>query len=138
MLPFNTLSGDDTMHRLTSGLVRSSLLVFAAAGLAACGSQPGARVAATGQSLAVAPAPEDEAISQNVRMQLAREVPLAEIDVHTAQGKVQLSGTVEDTEAARKAVKGALATEGVRGVVNDLDVSKEGGDRGTSLAATAF
>ncbi len=64
-------------------------------------------------------------------------MPLAEIDVRTAQGKVQLRGTVEDAESARKAVKGALAIDGVRGVVNDLDVAPEGSGRGTALAATA-
>jgi osmotically-inducible protein OsmY len=57
-----------------------------------------------------------------VRSQLARELPTAAVDVTTAQGKVELRGTVTDAEEARRAVKGALAVEGVRGVLNELTV----------------
>lgn len=141
MLLLNHPQGN-TMSRVKSGLIHASAIVLAVAGLTACGSLPGNRAAVVGESLPapapVVPAPQDEAISQNVRVQLAHDVPLAEIDVRTAQGKVKLRGTVDDAESARKAVKGALAIEGVRGVVNDLDVAAQGAGRGASLAATAF
>jgi osmotically-inducible protein OsmY len=65
------------------------------------------------------------AITETVREQIARDVPDSRIDVATEQGKVALSGTVDDAEAARKAVKNALAVEGVRGVVNELQVQDE-------------
>ena len=128
------------MQRIDTGFVRSSLVLMALTSFAACSSLPGTPSAAPGKRLAeapvAAPAPEDGAITQNVRSQLARDIPLAEIEVTTAQGKVQLSGTVDDSEEARRAVKGALAVDGVRGVVNDLDVAPESTDRGRSVAAT--
>jgi hypothetical protein len=132
------------MHSLTAGLVRSSLALLATAALAACSSLPTTPAAGPGKRLAEAapattPAPQDAAITQNVRSQLAREMPLAAgIDVQTDQGKVALSGTVENAEEARRAVKGALAVEGVRGVVNDLDVApEESAGAEASLAAAA-
>jgi len=128
------------MQRHTPGYVRSGLTLIALAALAGCSSIPEAPAPAPGkrlaQAAATAPAPQDETITQNVRSQIAREVPLAAIDVHTEQGKVELRGTVEDSEAARKAVKGALATEGVRGVVNELDVEPDASTR-TSIAAAS-
>jgi Flp pilus assembly secretin CpaC len=134
------------MQRFSSLLIRSCVAAAVLAGVSACGSLRGDEHAGGagvgGQSLSVVPvaaeSPEDVAITQNVRMQLSRDLPLAEIDVRTAQGKVELRGTVEDTESARKAVKVALAIDGVRGVVNQLDVSADAGGRGTSLAATTF
>jgi Flp pilus assembly secretin CpaC len=129
------------MQRHMPGFLRSSLALIAVVTLAACSSLPETPPVGPGKRLAqapvTAPAPQDEAITQNVRSQLSREVPLADIGVSTAQGKVQLTGTVDDSEQARRAVKGALAIDGVRGVVNDLDVAKDGAD-GTALAASAL
>ena len=137
----NKTQGSTHMQRFTSRLLRSSVPLLALAGLAACGSLPGAHSAA-GESVTIpataAAPPMDNDITQSVRTNLARELPLAEISVQTAQGKVQLRGTVEDTDAARRAVKGALAVEGVRGVVNDLNVSPEASGRGAALAASTL
>jgi osmotically-inducible protein OsmY len=103
-----------------------------AAGTAACSTlrEPAHPTAAS--------SPQDSAIARNVRDQLATEVPTAGIDVKAAQGKVELSGTVEDADAARRAVKGALAVDGVRGVVNDLDVAPEDATHEPALSASTL
>ena len=130
------------MQRLATGTLRFTAVLVTIAGLAACGSLGGSRNSAAGQRIAAAPAPavvpapQDATITEGVRSQLAREVPLADIDVHTAQGKVELHGTVADAEDARRAVKGALSIEGVRGVVNDLDVAPSESGHASLAAST--
>jgi osmotically-inducible protein OsmY len=107
--------------------------------LAGCGSTPHTAAA---HAQAVPPviassAPVDDTITAMIREQIARELPMAAIEVSTAQGKVQLRGTVADTEAARRAVKGALGVEGVRGVVNNLTISPESGQPAALSASTS-
>ncbi len=116
------------MESRIARLVPATLGVLGLATLWGCASSP-----ASTRAPAVAPDPvaqnlaatrtEDSAITQNIREKLAEEVPGAAIQVATAQGKVALTGTVGDPDAARRAVKGALSVDGVRGVVNDLDVA---------------
>jgi osmotically-inducible protein OsmY len=135
MLASNIQGSERDMHsHKLDRVIRVALLgALAGACLAACGSAPPAP--ATRSSTPPVPAaalPEvqnskqktedDSTITRNVREQLARELPTAALDVSTAQGKVELRGTVTDAEEARRAVKGALAVEGVRGVLNELTV----------------
>lgn len=124
-------------HSSLPGLLCVTAIAAAFAGCSTLRSAP----VADGHGIASstpASLPQDSALAQNVRDQLARDLPLSEIDVKTAQGKVELTGTVEDADAARRAVKGALAVEGVRGVVNDLKVAPEGDGRGPALSASTL
>jgi osmotically-inducible protein OsmY len=86
----------------------------------------------------VAPGAQDVQISETVREHIAREAPEADIAVATAQGKVALTGTVENAEMARRAVKGALAVDGVHSVVNDLKVAPEAAGTDPALSASTL
>lgn len=66
----------------------------------------------------------DAQLVADVREQMAQEGSPAAIRVSASQGKVELQGTVAGPEEARKAVRSALAVDGVRGVVNDLKVGE--------------
>jgi Flp pilus assembly secretin CpaC len=121
-------------------LQRKSLLILPAAliglALAGCGTAPPTVDNNVQSVVPGATSAQDTEITETVRAELAREVPQADIEVTTAQGKVALSGTVEDSDAARRAVRGALAVEGVRGVRNDLTVEPDTDSSASLSAAT--
>jgi osmotically-inducible protein OsmY len=130
------------MESRIARLVPVTVGVLGLATLWGCASsQASGDVAARAPDTVVRTAPvsrsEDSAISQSIREKLAEELPGAAIEVATDHGKVALTGTVADSEAARKAIKGALAVEGVRGVVNDLDVEPGAAGASATLSAAA-
>lgn len=84
--------------------------------LAGCASAP---PPASVQTLSM-----DTALAAQVREQMATVGPVSGIDVRSDQGKVELRGSVADAGEARRAVKMALAVEGVRGVVNELEIAE--------------
>lgn len=126
------------MERRIARCLSASAALLTLAAFAGCASSPGAapRVAPdpVAQSLANSRT-NDGAITRDVQQKLARTVPSGEIAVSTSQGKVELSGQVSDADEARRAVKNALAVEGVRGVVNDLDVAPEGSPAPATVVA---
>lgn len=96
-------------------------LVIASVSMVGCASS-GPKPAATVAPAAAVVSQKDAALVGEVRDQISQNIAPATIDVTVAQGKIELHGTVADADEARKAVKTALAVEGVRGVVNDLDI----------------
>jgi osmotically-inducible protein OsmY len=87
---------------------------FGTAQLAGCASEPANR--STGRVF------DDAALTAKVKAALARdkEVPAHNVNVTTYRGVVQLSGFVEDEQAARKAGEVARGVEGVQQVYNDV------------------
>ncbi len=116
------------MERRYARCLSASAAIIALATMAGCASSPAAapRVAPdpVAQNLADRRT-DDSTITRDVQQKLASSVPAGDIAVSTSQGKVELSGHVSDADAARRAVKDALAVDGVRGVVNDLNVEPE-------------
>lgn len=100
-----------------AGLALAALLATGvAAGTAACSSTVPAKVQLS-----------DAEITAKVKSKLAADPQVAahNIDVDTNEGIVTLSGRVEDPAQKQEAEKLARATDGVRGVINNLKV----GDR---------
>lgn len=100
-------------------------LVIASASLLGCASAP-PQAASAPQTVPVVNQHDQQLVSE-VRDQLAQQVGPETVSVTAAQGKIALRGTVADADEARRAVKSALAVEGVRGVVNDLKVGEPTG-----------
>lgn len=123
-------------------LQRKSLLIVPVAllglALGGCGTAPPTVDNNVQSVVPSATEAQDSEITETVRAQLAREVPQEDIAVTTAQGKVALSGTVDDTDAARRAVRGALAVDGVRGVRNDLKVEPDAEAAPSTLSAATL
>jgi len=71
---------------------------------------------------------DDAALSTAVKTKLAAEKvqTLTSVDVDTAQGIVSLSGTVESEAVKQRAAELARQVEGVREVVNNLQVKASG------------
>jgi osmotically-inducible protein OsmY len=97
-----------------------------------CDLRPSSR-ASSSYFQAVKPAPgsrnsDDAAITTAVKTKLAAEQAqsVASIDVDTDQGIVSLSGTVESEALKQRAAEVARQVEGVREVVNNLQVQAGG------------
>ena len=69
---------------------------------------------------------KDAAISKAVKETLLKDkaVDLADVNVRTTNGSVELSGTVPSLEAREHAIKLAWKVAGVQAVVNHLEVQK--------------
>lgn len=70
----------------------------------------------------------DGSITAAVKMKLIHDqsVPASSIDVHTNNGMVKLSGTVDRPEQEKRASQLAWQAEGVKGVISHLRVRGEG------------
>ena len=102
--------------RSMKAIVLALAAAFGAAQLAGCASEPSQR--STGRFV------DDAALTAKVKTALARdkEVPAHNVNVTTYRGVVQLSGFVENEDAARKAGDIARGVDGVQQVYNDVRV----------------
>jgi hyperosmotically inducible protein len=110
----NTLPKLSKLHLVKPRLAALGCgLALAAVALTACSSTQPVGVQAS-----------DSAIVSKVKAKLAAdpEVNPFNVDVDVNEGVVRLSGKVEDPEAIEQAVLLARNTEGVRRVVNDLEL----------------
>jgi hyperosmotically inducible protein len=97
-----------------------SLSVAAALGIAqfsGCASSPNERMA--GQVL------DDSVVTAKVKKELFHQkgVSMADVNVTTYNGVVQLSGFVPNADAVRLAEEAARRVEGVRSVENDIRIA---------------
>jgi osmotically-inducible protein OsmY len=99
-----------TLFKRFSALFLAALLVAACAGTS--------KKESTGEYI------DDSWITTKVKTAILNEPSLkvAQINVETFKGAVQLSGFVDSAEAARKAVELARAVKGVTDVKNDTRV----------------
>ena len=76
---------------------------------------------------------DDERIQGDVSERLTAELPdeAAQIQVNVTHGEVTLAGTVDTSEARRRAENVAESTAGVVSVMNDLRVRQHGGTGAT-------
>jgi osmotically-inducible protein OsmY len=76
---------------------------------------------------------EDERIQGDVSERLSSELPddAAQIQVNVTHGEVTLAGTVDTSEARRRAENVVESTAGVVSVMNDLRVRQPGGTGAT-------
>jgi osmotically-inducible protein OsmY len=76
---------------------------------------------------------EDERIQGDVSDRLAAELPAdaAQIQVNVTHGEVTLAGTVDTSEARRRAENVAGSIAGVVSVINNLRVRQPGGTGAT-------
>jgi osmotically-inducible protein OsmY len=76
---------------------------------------------------------EDERIQGDVSERLSTELPddAAQIQANVTHGEVTLAGTVDTSEARRRAENVAESTAGVVSVMNDLRVRQPGGTGAT-------
>lgn len=97
-------------------IVRNYLSVFVLVFLVGCASSPTKE--ATGEYI------DDTVITSKVKAAILKEPTLnvAEINVETFKGVVQLSGFVNSKEDTRKAVQLAQAVGGVKSVKDDMRV----------------
>lgn len=82
---------------------------------------------------------DDAAITTKVEAKMAAnsDVSAFNVDVHTNEGVVRLSGTVKTAAAKAEAEKVARGTEGVRQVINDIEVGERDlGDRMSDTVIT--
>ena len=102
--------------RSMKAIVLALAAAFGAAQLAGCASEATQR--STGRFV------DDAALTAKVKTALARdkEVPAHNVNVTTYRGVVQLSGFVENEDAARKAGDIARGVDGVQQVYNDVRV----------------
>jgi hyperosmotically inducible periplasmic protein len=70
---------------------------------------------------------DDTAITASVKAKLVADKPvnLTRVDVDTNQGTVYLNGTVESSEQKARAELLAWQAQGVKGVVNNLQVAQK-------------
>ena len=103
------------MMRSTS-YASAALVAFALAGAAGCASTP--TTESTGEYM------DDTMITTKVKSAILNEPTLkvAEINVETFKGIVQLSGFVASPSAAVKAVEVTRAVGGVKSVKNDIRI----------------
>src|SRR5512146_3497148 len=95
-------------------LISAAVLAFALAGVAGCASTP--TTEGTGEYV------DDTMITTKVKAAILNEPTLkvAEINVETFKGVVQLSGFVTSSAAENKAVEVARTVGGVKSVKNDM------------------
>jgi osmotically-inducible protein OsmY len=76
---------------------------------------------------------DDERVQGDVSERLTAELPdeAAQIQVNVTHGEVTLAGTVDTSEARRRAENVAESTAGVVSVMNDLRVRQPGGTGAT-------
>jgi osmotically-inducible protein OsmY len=96
--------------------ISAALLAFALAGVAGCASTP--TTEGTGEYV------DDTVITTKVKSAILNEPTLkvAEINVETFKGVVQLSGFVASPAAATKAVEVTRGVGGVKSVKNDIRI----------------
>ena len=96
--------------------IAAALAAFALAGLVGCASTPTKE--GTGEYM------DDTVITTKVKTAILNEPTLkvAEINVETFKGVVQLSGFVASPAAATKAVEVTRAVGGVKSVKNDMRI----------------
>jgi osmotically-inducible protein OsmY len=103
------------------------LIAMLAGGVVACTSNPeSGPVESTAAN--AGRVVDDSAITAKVKAALVGDstTKAYQIGVTTFQGKVQLSGFVDDAEARRRASQVAENVEGVRDVENNLEIRDEG------------
>lgn len=103
------------IHRI---LAAAAVAVAAGLGVAGCASDPANRQS-TGEYL------DDAALTAKVKTAIATDAgarTAAQVNVETYKGTVQLSGFVDNQEAAQRAVDAAKKVGGVKSVKNDLRV----------------
>jgi osmotically-inducible protein OsmY len=100
----------------TRNCISAALVALALAGLAGCASTP--TTESTGEYV------DDTLITTKVKSAILNDPTLkvAEINVETFKGVVQLSGFVSSPAAATKAVDVARAVSGVKSVKNDMRI----------------
>jgi hyperosmotically inducible protein len=99
---------------MKTSYISAALVAFALAGAAGCASTP--TTESTGEYV------DDTMITTKVKSAIFDEPSLkvAEINVETFKGVVQLSGFVASPAAATKAVEVTRAVGGVKSVKNDI------------------
>lgn len=103
------------LHRTLSA---AALALAAALGVAGCASDPATKQSA-GEYL------DDAALTAKVKTAIATDAgarTAAQINVETYKGTVQLSGFVDNQDAANRAVDAAKKVGGVKSVKNDLRI----------------
>ena len=100
----------------STSYIAAALVAFALAGVAGCASTPTKE--GTGEYF------DDTVITTKVKSAILNEPTLkvAEINVETFKGVVQLSGFVASPAASAKAVEVTRAVGGVKSVKNDMRV----------------
>jgi osmotically-inducible protein OsmY len=100
----------------STSCISAALLAFALAGVAGCASTP--TTEGTGEYV------DDTMITTKVKSAILNEPTLkvAEINVETFKGVVQLSGFVSSSAAATRAVEVARDVGGVKSVKNDMRI----------------
>ena len=100
----------------TTSYLSAALVAFALAGVVGCASTP--TTEGTGEYM------DDTMITTKVKSAILNEPTLkvAEINVETFKGVVQLSGFVATPAAATKAVQVARDVNGVKSVKNDMRI----------------
>ena len=99
-------------------LIAAAVALAAALGVAGCASDRENRQT-TGQYL------DDAALTAKVKTAIATDAgarTAAQVNVETYKGTVQLSGFVDNQEAAQRAVDAAKKVGGVKAVKNDLRI----------------
>ena len=112
-------------------LARALTLVV---GLALVGTAP---VAAAGRT--IGQIIDDATIVAEVKTKLTAEKlsNLTKIDVKSESGVVTLAGTVDSTDRAARAVQIASSVNGVKAVLNNMDIAGAGATTGTATSSTA-
>jgi osmotically-inducible protein OsmY len=101
----------------------TALLIALMAGAAACSSNPESGPV-EGAAANAGRVVDDSVITARVKSALVADstTKAYQIGVTTFEGKVQLSGFVDDAEARRRAAQVAQNVDGVRDVQNNLEV----------------
>lgn len=104
------------------------LIALAACGVAACSSTPKEEGPAQRTAANAGRVVDDSVITAKVKSALAADpdTKAHQINVETFQGKVQLSGFVDDSKARSRATQVARDVDGVRDVENALEVRGPG------------
>ena len=96
----------------------AAVLLAAALGLAACGTEPQKKTDSAQTS-------QDAALTAKVKSALATDVgarAASNITVEANHGTVRLSGFVDDQEVANRAIDAAKKVSGIQTLKNDLRV----------------
>jgi osmotically-inducible protein OsmY len=104
--------------RFSRAAIAAAFAVAASLGAVGCASDPENKQTA-GEYL------DDAALTAKVKTAIATDAgarTAAQINVETFKGTVQLSGFVDNQDAAQKAVDAAKKVSGVRSVKNDIRI----------------
>ena len=108
------------MSKNVLALILSTLAAVGVAGCASSGERGGAETAAANAGRVV----DDSVITGKVKSALIADptTKAYQISVETFQGKVQLSGFVDNSDARARAVEVARNVAGVKNVENDIQL----------------